>query len=157
MSNETMSKESIIDESLTNDSVTNESVTNELCNIKQQLHNLTVQCQTQQDTIQYLRESCKNQEVLYYRQQNYINSHARKIGRIQQVIYQLCGAIFDHKTELDYIINYMNYMLYNNHTSSEYVEQDESDESESEHEYKYKSDSESEYEYEYESDSESDL
>jgi hypothetical protein len=73
MSNETMSKESITDESLTNesltnesltnDSVTNESVTNELCNIKQQLHNLTVQCQTQQDTIQYLRESCKNQEV----------------------------------------------------------------------------------------------
>ncbi len=124
MSNDTMSKESM----------TNESMTNELCNIKQQLHNLSVQYQTQQDTIQYLRDLCHSQEELCYRQQNYINSHARKIRRIHQVIYQLCGAIFDHKTEMDYIINYMNYMLYNNHTSSEFVEQDESDESESESE-----------------------
>ncbi len=70
-------------------------------------------------------------DKIYYlqmRQQQYINSHARKINRIHQTIYQICGAVFDHKTEMDYVMNYMNYMMYNNHCCTHFVDhQDESD------------------------------
>lgn len=55
------------------------------------------------------------------RQQAYINSHARKIRRMQRVIYNMCGKIYDHTYEKDYIINYANYMMYNNHNDTELV------------------------------------
>ena len=61
-------------------------------------------------------------------QQQYINSHARKINRIHKTIYQICGAVYDHNTEMDYVMNYMNYMIYNNHCCTHFIdEQDESD------------------------------
>ena len=102
---------------------------------------------------------CQNQQ-----QQAYINSHARKIGRIHQVIYQMCGKLFDHESEMDYVCNYMNYMQYNNHASHIIEDRDFDDsddnisesESESESKSESKSESESVSESEYEYDSESD-
>lgn len=61
------------------------------------------------------------------KQQAYINSHARKIQRMQNVIYQMCGKIYDHTFEMDYIRNYTNYMIYNNHSDAEFVELNESE------------------------------
>jgi hypothetical protein len=92
-------------------------------------------------------------------QQKYINSHARKIGRIHQTIYQICGKVFDHESEMDYIYNYTNYMKYNNHSSYNFVYQDESDaekeqECESEEEQEYESEEEQEYESEEEQEQE---
>ncbi len=58
-------------------------------------------------------------------QQEYINSHARKFNRIYKTIYQICGKVFDHNTEMDYIINYMNYMIHNNHCCTHYLNYDD--------------------------------
>lgn len=60
-------------------------------------------------------------------QQNYINSHARKFKRIYETIYQICGKVFDHNTEMDYIINYMNYMMHNNHSCTHFVNHDDNE------------------------------
>ncbi len=42
-------------------------------------------------------------------------SHDRKFCRAYEVIYQLMGRIYNQLTEIDYIYNYWNYMVFNRH------------------------------------------
>ncbi len=44
-----------------------------------------------------------------------LNSHDRKFRRIYEIVYQIMGKIFNHLTEMDYIYNYWNYMVFNRH------------------------------------------
>lgn len=45
-----------------------------------------------------------------------LNSHERKFGRLYEIMYQVFGRIYNQITEIDYIYNYWNYMVYNAHS-----------------------------------------
>lgn len=44
-----------------------------------------------------------------------LQSHDRKFCRLYEVVYQVLGRIYNRITELDYIYNYWNYMVFNQH------------------------------------------
>jgi len=44
-----------------------------------------------------------------------LQSHDRKFCRLYEVVYQVLGRIYNRITELDYIYNYWNYMVFNKH------------------------------------------
>lgn len=44
-----------------------------------------------------------------------LQSHDRKFCRLYEVVYQVLGRIYNRITELDYIYNYWNYMVFNRH------------------------------------------
>ncbi len=43
------------------------------------------------------------------------NRTQRKLNRIYEVVYQIMGRIYNQLTEIDYIYNYWNYMVFNKH------------------------------------------
>jgi hypothetical protein len=43
------------------------------------------------------------------------NRTQRKFNRVYEVVYQILGRIYNQLTEIDYIYNYWNYMVFNKH------------------------------------------